>query len=140
MMVREHDCRARRCTLSMCVCNQLWLETGTWGRGNLSLVVCVALLDHACRQPFLPQGPAHMPSLTVTCAAPPHPRPKTPPECPTPEEVAHEIASHVKATRSLPARCVLRLVPVSFSCFASKDELAALTPELLHRFFPAGEA
>jgi hypothetical protein len=54
--------------------------------------------------------------------------------------VVHEIASHVAATRSLPARYVLRLLPVSLSCFASQEEVAALAPVMVQRFFGTGGA
>src|SRR5689334_20598875 len=52
-------------------------------------------------------------------------------DCPRPEEVALEIAGHVKATRSLPARYVMRLLPVSLTCFASAEELKGITATMV---------
>lgn len=64
-------------------------------------------------------------------------------ECPTPEEVALEIAAHVKKTRSLPARHLMKLLPVSLTCFASAEELKGVTAKMVERDFgtggPAGE-
>ena len=60
------------------------------------------------------------------------------PGCPTPEEVGLEIAQHVKMTRSLPARYLMRLLPVSLTCFASAEELAGITATMVETYFGTG--
>lgn len=62
-----------------------------------------------------------------------------PADCPSPEEVAAEIAQHVRATRSLPSRHVMRILPVSHSCFVSQDDLQTLAAKVAEQHFPAGE-
>eukprot|EP00878_Enallax_costatus_P012720 GHUV01013284.1.p1 GENE.GHUV01013284.1~~GHUV01013284.1.p1 ORF type:complete len:251 (+),score=109.78 GHUV01013284.1:275-1027(+) len=56
--------------------------------------------------------------------------------CPTPEEVAAEIAKHVRATQSLPSRHVMRIIPVSHTCFVSEDDLKVLATKVAEQHFP----
>eukprot|EP00878_Enallax_costatus_P042276 GHUV01049509.1.p1 GENE.GHUV01049509.1~~GHUV01049509.1.p1 ORF type:complete len:128 (-),score=15.35 GHUV01049509.1:94-477(-) len=58
--------------------------------------------------------------------------------CPTPEEVAAEIAKHVRATQSLPSRHVMRIIPVSHTCFVSEDDLKVLATKVAEQHFPKG--
>lgn len=59
-------------------------------------------------------------------------------DCPPAEDVALEIARHVKETRSLPARYVLKLLPVSLNCFASTEDLKGITAQMVERYFGTG--
>lgn len=44
----------------------------------------------------------------------------------------------MKETRSLPARFVLKLLPVSLTCFASDEELKGITKHMVERYFGTG--
>jgi hypothetical protein len=53
--------------------------------------------------------------------------------------VALEIAQHIKETHSLPARYVMKLLPVSLTCFAAPEDLKGLTGQLVDKYFGTGE-
>lgn len=82
--------------------------------------------------------PLSKPHLLCKTTSTSHPR-CLPTDCPAPEAVALEIAQHIKETHSLPARYVMKLLPVSLTCFAAPEDLKGLTGQLVDKYFGTGE-
>eukprot|EP00877_Chromochloris_zofingiensis_P003690 jgi/Chrzof1/13321/Cz07g28250.t1 len=59
--------------------------------------------------------------------------------CPSPCAAVTSILQHVKDTRLVPARYVLRLLPIMQSCFVSMDEIQALGKKIAEQEFPEGD-
>lgn len=59
--------------------------------------------------------------------------------CPTAETVSEDLARHVRDTRSLPGRYVMRVLPVQHVCFVALDEIRAIAQKAAAQHFPEGE-
>eukprot|EP00775_Hariotina_reticulata_P005477 gene5477-5712_t len=57
--------------------------------------------------------------------------------CPSPEDAAVEIARQVRNTRTLASRHLMRLLPVSATCFVAAEDVTALAAKLAEKHFPA---
>lgn len=58
---------------------------------------------------------------------------------PSPEEVVLSILREVRDTKTLPCRHILRMLPVSHTCFASMDAIKDMAPKLLGSHFSEGK-
>lgn len=109
----------------------LWLLT-THRNSFKGSLVCWEVASSNCSQALCVQSLSPL-SLSVSPAAL-----RFTTGCPTPEEVAAEIGKHVRSTQSLPSRHVMRIIPISQTCFVSEDDVRVLAAKLAELHFPKG--
>ena len=115
------------------------------GAPDATTALCAHPKGGRLLQPSAPPArPRPDPSRALAPAQPPTgaPAPPTPcllaPDAPSPAAVAANVVEHVKSTKQLPARFLMKLLPVEATCFVSMDDIKKLATSFVPEHFPEG--